>query len=208
MRALSRAVPYLAVVTAAALLLAGCPRPPTDHVVIGGDSLTIQTGAAGHLNGLDVVAGLGWQAEHVHHGMGAQTGLDTWVTDPMLSPRTLVIALGQNDAPSGGPWNADGWTAQDAQQMTDLANAVHPDACVAWVLPWYTGTAPGHRDGINAYRAWVRTTAAGRGDPVVDWKPLAEADPSLVDPADGVHLTPAGRPVYAQLLRSAADACA
>lgn len=195
MRYLNRSVPYLAALIAGTLLLAGCPAPPTDHILIGGDSLTIQTAYAGHLPDFGVVAGLGWQAEDVHHGRAGHDGVAAWAEDPERSPHTLVVALGQNDA-------ANGLDTTDRAQLQQLADATHPDTCVAWVLPWYTGTDPTRVAGINAYRTWAQT----RGEPTVDWRPQAQAHPEYVDP-DGIHLTPAGRAAYGQLIAQAVDSC-
>lgn len=180
---------WLVLLFLAAVGLIGCPAPPTDHVLIGGDSLTIQTGYAGHLPAADVVAGLGWQAEDV------RPGVDGYASDPARSPRTMVVALGQNDA-------ANGLDAIDRDQLQQLATAVHADACVAWVLPWYTGSDPTRRAGIDAYRTWVQA----RGEPTVDWKPPAQAHPDYIDP-DGIHLTPAGQAAYGQIVSQAVAAC-
>lgn len=191
--------------TIAALTTAACdltppppppPKaPPTTNVFIAGDSLTVQTAITNNAlpQGWDVVSGLGWQAEHI------QPTLATRTTDPARSPGRTVIALGQNDT-------ATGYGTTDQLQVAQLALTPHPDACVTWVLPHYSGTVTQHLVAIDRYRAWVIDWAASHGDPVVDWRPVALADPTLID-TDGVHLTPAGRLAYGAMIQQAAAAC-
>lgn len=189
------ALAMLAVV--ASILLAGCNYPPAAGTppFIGGDSLTVQTAITeGALpQGWDVVSSLGWQAENV------QPGLTDRVTDPVRSPRVVVLALGENDG-------ADGLGAVDRQQLTQLAETPGPGACIRWVLPWYTGTDQVKLQGIADYRTWVTTWAAAHGQQVFDWQRVALASPDDVD-ADGTHLTPAGRMDYGQLLQQAVASC-
>lgn len=170
---------------------------PTASVFVGGDSLTVQTAITeGALPvGWDVVSGLGWQAENI------QPTLAQRVADSARSPGRVVFALGQNDAGYAG------WTTTDQLQVIQLATTPHPAACVAWVLPWYTGPDLTRAAAIDRYRTWVTTWAADHGQPVVDWRPEATAHPGDID-VDGIHLSSAGRLAYGALIQEAVADCA
>jgi hypothetical protein len=192
-------VPAVLVIT---MLLAGLaasctwPPSPTEPPFVGGDSLTVQTAITeGALpQGWDVVSGLGWQAEHL------QPQLTERVTNLTRSPGRVVFALGQND---GG----NGFDATDAQQLTQLAETPHDDACVRWLLPHYAGTDPTHVTGIQAVRDWITAYAAAHGQDTFDWRPRALAHPEYLNPDDGIHLTEAGRLAYGQLIQEAMASC-
>jgi hypothetical protein len=189
--------PILVAVMVLVGLLASCtwPPSPTEPPFIGGDSLTVQTAITeGALpQGWDVVSNLGWQAENV------QPKLTERVSDRTRSPGRVVFALGQND---GG----NGFDATDIQQMTQLAETPHGSACVRWLLPHYAGTDPTHIAGIQAVRDWVTAYATAHGQGVVDWRPVAVEHPEFVE-VDGIHLTPAGRLAYGQLITQAVSSC-
>jgi GDSL-like lipase/acylhydrolase family protein len=185
----------LAVLTAGPLASCTWPPSPTEPPFVGGDSLTVQTSITeGALPpGWDVVSNLGWQAENV------QPNLTERVSDRTRSPGRVVFALGQND---GG----NGFDATDAQQLTQLAETPHGDACIRWLLPHYAGTDPTHITGIQAVRDWITVYAAAHGQGTFDWRPRAQAHPEYVDP-DGIHLTTAGRLAYGQLIQEAMASC-
>jgi lysophospholipase L1-like esterase len=180
------------------LLAWACGPPPSTTDLAVGDSLTMTTLLDDHLDGYDVHSMLGWEAED------AQPGLTQRVADPARNPRTAVVALGANDAAQHtgkGPEYGDGFTATDRAQLLQLRDTFHPDTGVTWVLPHYAGIDPLFITGINAYRTWATTEAARRGDCVVDWRTWQQ--PGDIDPADGIHLTAAGKARYAALIEEA-----
>ncbi len=188
----------IAIIIAGLLVAAvGCQYPPsaTEPPFVGGDSLTLQTAITADAlpQGWDVYSMLGWQAEDV------QPGLAERVNDPTRSPGRVVFALGQND---GG----NGFDATDAQQLTTLAHTPHPSACIVWLLPYYAGTDPTHAAGIQAVRDWITVYATAHDQDTVDWRLIALAHPRDID-TDGIHLTPAGRLDYGQLIQEAVATC-
>jgi hypothetical protein len=108
-----------------------------------------------------------------------------------------VVQLGTNDVLVGG----DPATYRAAVRA---ALALIPD----WVqLSWvnvYDGRHPDRSRLFN--RVLAEELAARPGARVLDWWSRVVADPSLVLPApDLVHLTPAGRPIFLEVLRDGFD---
>ena len=189
-----------AVLTVATTALLWACQPPSDTVTVVGDSLTMTTLLDGQFPAAwDIHSMLGWQAED------AQPGLTTRVNDAQRSPCAVTIALGQNDAARHSDGRGDGWTTTDAAQMRQLRDTLHQDTRVLWVLPDYDGSDPAYAAGINAYRSWVTTYAAARGDDVVDWRTRNTA--ADID-TDGVHLTPTGRQHYGAMITQEMPTCA
>lgn len=194
----------LAFLAAAAIALLACQPEPTDQHLVVGDSLTMTALLAGGFPpDWDIHSMIGWEAEDAQAGVAQRTA------DAERSPCAAAIALGHNDAADGttaaGGDLGDGFTSTDVAQLRTLRSSFHPSTEVLWVLPDYTGPVPEYAAGIAAYRSWVTTEAAARGDAVVDWRGQHTA--ADIEP-DGAHLTTSGRLAYGRLITEGMPGCA
>lgn len=165
--------------------------PP--RVLVAGDSLPSQSveeirtalAATGHTDVRFEVHGgtdIAWALERVR-------GAD----EPIV-----VFATGSNNAPGG-------WSDADARDAADAVAALDRATCAIWVLPkaaWYPAGREVPDPDAAATVQGIRRAASGSGVQVADWAEVADAVPEIHD-HDGVHHTPGGRALYAELVAGA-----
>ena len=170
-------------------------RMPNAAVAVVGDSLTL--GAQ-----LEITATLGGIGLGVVDVDGQVSRRMTSSTDTIrsgldvvreiaaaASPKIWVIALGTNDVASGS--SAD--SIRDSVER--VLAAIPPDALVVWVDTWIRD----ERAAVVAGNLIIRDVVAQRhGAVVADFFSYGD-DPGIVG-GDGVHLTAAGRTLFANVL--------
>jgi hypothetical protein len=114
-------------------------------------------------------------------------------------PAILAFSLFTNDDPRN----------TRALESAVRSTAARAGGCAVWstiVRPPLDGVS---YDGANAVLAQLASDPElALGLEVVDWAAEVAQSPSLVSPKDGVHATPAGYRVLAQLYAAAIQACA
>lgn len=157
----------------------------------------------------DDMVQLGAEAEDLHPDV--QRAVD----DPNRSPEVLVVAVGHNDAATGGTGVGgqprDGWTDTDALQVLSLLAAPEDGVtCTVAVLPGYRGSDPVHAAGIAAMRTFVAESVALNPDSMVavDWQPVIDTHPEYLA-SDGVHLSGAAEAsnAFVELIHTGVDRC-
>jgi hypothetical protein len=170
--------------------------PLPGKVIVVGDSVTQQAfdpnadgvntytaSAPGVVNvGFKQFSHMGWDVADVQATM-EQHAVVRW-------PQKFVVAMGLNDA---GTLFSDGWTVDDLNRFRTLINTVHPNACVAIVLPGHGAT--GATPWFSAWAAQIdeaRVDLAGLVNErphtmVFDWQDVINDHPEYVD-EDGIHL--------------------
>lgn len=171
---------------------------PGSGLVVLGDSLTVESreAIAAVLPGatIDAVGGRTIARSHL-----SDAGLDRVAELRQAGPTQWVVALGTNDAAYA--LRPDDEIRAD---VTDLLDAIGPDACVLWVLPYVVDPVP--QEGIDraSAAAFVIAEQVGRlaCRAVVPWGAAVTAEPGLIE-ADGVHLTELGRQRFAAAIADA-----
>lgn len=113
-------------------------------------------------------------------------------------PDVVVIALGTNDA-----WNPN-LTLPSAEAGLRRLVELFPHSCLVTVAIVESPAADGY-DGDEA-RA-INRLLAGVADVVVPWGARAEAAGSRYLSDDGIHLTPEGQEMFADLVGEAVESC-
>jgi hypothetical protein len=153
------------------LLVAGCERTG-----VWGASIEAQVDGTS-INDND---GMTW---HTQNGATTAYWVDAIIKDFHESEATAVVGSANiSDAIKDG-----GWDGYDEAVWSWLIMSAQPDDCVAVVLPWVGASAelafPGILAEINQARAWLEAHV----DNLVDWRPVVEAEPTLLAD-DGIHL--------------------
>jgi lysophospholipase L1-like esterase len=182
----------------------------TPTAVIVGDSTSTMTAPAGPNIAFPLVTGrlLGWQVKvdaHPDTGFTTPDGRDA--QHPSFAatvrcviaahPRTVVVALGSDDAELAGPAGVVGSRATEG--LADLHRRL-PRAQIVVVGPLPTGRTPSQaqRAVRDAVRAAAQAAHVGFIDPIAEgWITGERTDPgsgnaTQMISTDGWHLTPAG----------------
>jgi lysophospholipase L1-like esterase len=179
----------------------GGARSSPSTVAVVGDSLTVSAEqeilAALTADGLDVLAVDGLESRRMTHGGTALPPGTSAIEDiqRLVTPDLWVIALGTNDVASVG--SADGFRAE----MRELLELLPDDAPVVWVDLWIRDRETAISEANRLIRAELRTRRGGAA--VVDWFSHGTEDGVIT--GDGVHLTDAGRQLFASSIAAAID---
>lgn len=179
----------------------GGARSSPSTVAVIGDSLTVSAEqeilAELTADGLDVLAVDGLESRRMTHGGSALPPGTSAIEDiqQLMTPDLWVIALGTNDVASVG--SADGFRAE----MRELLELLPDDAPVVWVDLWIRDRETAISEANRLIRAELRTRRGGAA--VVDWFSHGTEDGVIT--GDGVHLTDAGRQLFASSIAAAID---
>lgn len=199
---------FAGVVVVAAALLTGCQWAGTTgpRTALIGDSVT--NGASREISSAVVAT----PARFLAHTANAQRVAEMLPALTVIvgeRPARLVVALGANDA---------GQNRTAAQMRADIrrfaGRATADGACVRWLNLPTDVTTPNlsYRPAAARFNTILadetaRLAAAGRDIAVADFDRWARRHPAAMF-GDGLHIDPAGRPVFARWVATVANRCA
>jgi hypothetical protein len=187
--------------TVPAETLVSPPAPLPATVAVVGDSLTLsaveEIEAALTDRGLTVLVVDALESRRLAHGgRDLPPGVDA--IEAILAgpePGLWVIALGTNDVAS------DGSLANFRTDLRSVLALIPDDAPIVWVDLWIRGREGSIADANRTIRAELRRRSGGAA--VVDW--YGHGNDEGIIGTDGVHLTEAGKGLFAASIVDAID---